>query len=200
MIKKSHFHSGKFMKIKSFVKSAEKLDRRRALGPIILRSYFTLSLSPFLAIQALTRRKTEKERISSRSKNRKWAKIHHLFRSSGKNIQEITISRRWITRFIRVLSKLGWEGGEGFINSCGISRLYSRYIPLPPHSLPPPLPRLGLDLNFKRNATAHDPRDETVARGEGGGKREEARRKRRRKNCRIFAYTRRCILLLVEDF
>lgn len=71
------------MKIKSFVKSAEKLDRRRALGPIILRSYFTLSLSPFLAIQALTRRKTEKERISSRSKNRKWAKIHHLFRSSG---------------------------------------------------------------------------------------------------------------------
>lgn len=197
MIKKSHFHSGKFMKIKSFVKSAEKLDRRRALGPIILRSYFTLSLSPFLAIQALTRRKTEKERISSRSKNRKSTIFFDLL---GKNIREITISRRWITRFIRVLSKLGWEGGEGFINSCGISRLYSRYIPLPPHSLPPPLPRLGLDLNFKRNATAHGPRDETVARGEGGGKREEARRKRRRKNCRIFAYTRRCILLLVEDF
>lgn len=197
MIKKSHFHSGKFMKIKSFVKSAEKLDRRRALGPIILRSYFTLSLSPFLAIQALTRRKTEKERISSRSKNRKSTIFFDLL---GKNIREITISRRWITRFIRVLSKLGWEGGEGFINSCGISRLYSRYIPLPSHSLPPPLPRLGLDLNFKRNATAHGPRDETVARGEGGGKREEARRKRRRKNCRIFAYTRRCILLLVEDF
>lgn len=197
MIKKSHFHSGKFMKIKSFVKSAEKLDRRRALGPIILRSYFTLSLSPFLAIQALTRRKTEKERISSRSKNRKSTIFFDLL---GKNIREITISRRWITRFIRVLSKLGWEGGEGFINSCGISRLYSRYIPLPPHSLPPPLPRLGLDLNFKRNATAHGPRDETVARGEEGGKREEARRKRRRKNCRIFAYTRRCILLLVEDF
>lgn len=188
------------MKIKSFVKSAEKLDRRRALGPIILRSYFTLSLSPFLAIQALTRRKTEKrekERISSRSKNRKSTIFFDLL---GKNIREITISRRWITRFIRVLSKLGWEGGEGFINSCGISRLYSRYIPLPSLSLPPPLPRLGLDLNFKRNATAHGPRDETVARGEGGGKREEARRKRRRKNCRIFAYTRRCILLLVEDF
>lgn len=188
------------MKIKSFVKSAEKLDRRRALGPIILRPYFILSLSFFPRDPSVNSKENREKRERKNFFSVEKSKIHHLFRSSGKNIQEITISRRWITRFIRVLSKLGWEGGEGFINSCGISRLYSRYIPLPSLSLPPPLPRLGLDLNFKRNATAHGPRDETVARGEEGGKREEARRKRRRKNCRIFAYTRRCILLLVEDF
>lgn len=127
------------MKIKSFVKSAEKLDRRRALGPIILRSYFTLSLSPFLAIQALTRRKTEKERISSRSKNRKWAKIYHLFRSSGEKYPRdntlAAVNHAFYSRF-KQIGLGGRRGIHKFVRYiAAIFAIYSS-----PVSLSPPSP------------------------------------------------------------
>lgn len=52
--------NGKLIKIKSFIKSAEKLDRRRRR---LVRLYYArISLFPFLAIRALTRKEKKKER------------------------------------------------------------------------------------------------------------------------------------------
>lgn len=60
--------NGKLIKIKSFIKSAEKLDRRRRR---LVRLYYArISLFPFLAIRALTRKekkKREKEERKERS-------------------------------------------------------------------------------------------------------------------------------------
>lgn len=200
--------NGKLIKIKSFIKSAEKLDRRRRR---LVRLYYArISLFPFLAIRALTRKekkkrerkKRGKKEANSRDQHRStsWPKIHHLFRSSGKNIREITISRRWITRFIRVLSKLGW-GIHKFVRYIAATfAIYSSPVSLSRLSLS--LPRLELDLNFKRNATAHGLRDETVARGEGGGGKERERGREKEEEEKELSNLRvwRRIRVVVEDF
>lgn len=54
--------NGKLIKIKSFIKSAEKLDRRRRrlVGPIILRSYFTLSFPRDPSVNSEGKKKRER--------------------------------------------------------------------------------------------------------------------------------------------
>lgn len=194
--------NGKLIKIKSFIKSAEKLDRRRRR---LVRLYYArISLFPrdpsvnSEGEKKRERKKRGKKEANSRDQHRStsWPRIHHLFRSSGKNIREITISRRWITRFIRVLSKLGW-GIHKFVRYIAATfAIYSSPVSLSRLSLS--LPRLELDLNFKRNATAHGLRDETVARGEGGGGKERERkgegrgRERIVESSRMATYTRCC--------
>lgn len=62
--------NGKLIKIKSFIKSAEKLDRRRRrlVGPIILRSYFTLSFPRDPSVNSEgKKKKREKEERKERS-------------------------------------------------------------------------------------------------------------------------------------
>lgn len=64
------------------------------------------------------------------------------------------------------------------------------------------LPRLELDLNFKRNATAHGLRDETVARGEGGEGKERERGREKEEEEKELSNLRvwRRIRVVVEDF
>lgn len=60
--------NGKLIKIKSFIKSAEKLDRRRRR---LVRLYYArISLFPFLAIRALTRKEKKKKREKEERKER----------------------------------------------------------------------------------------------------------------------------------
>lgn len=115
------------MKIKSFVKSAEKLDRRRALGPIILRPYFILSLSFFPRDPSVNskenREKRERKNFFSVEKSKMgenlpsfsifWEKyprdnnlaaVNHAFYSRFKQIG--LGGRRGIHKFVRYIAAI----------------------------------------------------------------------------------------------
>lgn len=129
------------MKIKSFVKSAEKLDRRRALGPIILRPYFILSLSFFPRDPSVNSKENREKRERKNFFSVEKSKIHHLFRSSGEKYPRdnnlAAVNHAFYSRF-KQIGLGGRRGIHKFVRYiAAIFAIYSS-----PVSLSPPSPAM----------------------------------------------------------